>query len=84
MNSGRFVLTQLLDLVRRETLDKLVERYNADSRGRHFGCRQQFIAMAFAQLTWREELRDIADCLNARPSARYLRWTPKIGPADKL
>lgn len=71
MNSGRFVLTQLLDLVHRETLDRLVERYNADSRVRHFGCRQQFIAMAFAQLTWREGLRDIADCLNARPSARY-------------
>lgn len=71
MNSGRFVLTQLLDLVHRETLDRLVERYNADSRVRHFGCRQQFIAMAFAQLTWREGLRDIADCLNARPSTRY-------------
>lgn len=71
MNSGRFVLTQLLDLIHRETLDRIVDRYNANSRVRHFGCRQQFIAMAFAQLTWREGLRDIADCLNARPSTRY-------------
>jgi len=71
MNSGRFVLSQLLDLVHRETLDRLVERYDAESRVRHFGCRQQLICMAFAQLTWREGLRDIADCLNARPSARY-------------
>ncbi|MDX2186606.1 MAG: IS4 family transposase [Opitutaceae bacterium] len=71
MNSGRFVLSQILDLVHRETLDRLVERYNAESRVRHFGCRQQLIAMAFAQLTWREGLRDIADCLNARPSTRY-------------
>jgi hypothetical protein len=71
MNSGRFILSQLLDLVHRQTLDRLVERYNAESRVRHFGCRQQFIAMAFAQLTWREGLRDIADCLNARPGARY-------------
>ena len=71
MNSGRFVFTQLLDLIHRQTLDRLVERYNAESRVRHFGCRQQFIAMAFAQLTWREGLRDIADCLNARPSTRY-------------
>jgi len=71
MNSGRFVLSQVLDLIHRQTLDRLVERYDAESRVRHFGCRQQFICMAFAQLTWREGLRDIADCLNARPHARY-------------
>jgi hypothetical protein len=71
MNSGRFILSQLLDLVHRETLDRLVTRYDAESRVRHFGARQQLICMAFAQLTWREGLRDIADCLNARPAARY-------------
>jgi len=71
MNSGRFVLTQLLDLIHRQALDRLVERYNAESRVRHFGCRQQLICMAFAQLTWREGLRDIAECLNARPHIRY-------------
>lgn len=71
MNSGRFVLSQLLDLIDRKTLSRLVDRYDAESRVRHFGCRQQLICMAFAQLTWREGLRDIADCLNARPSARY-------------
>ena len=71
MNSGRFVLSQLLDLIHRQTLDRLVDRYDAASRVRHFGCRQQLIAMAFAQLTWREGLRDIADCLNARPAARF-------------
>ena len=71
MNSGRYVLSQVLDLVHRQTLDRLVERYGAESRMRHFGCRQQLICMAFAQLTWREGLRDIATCLNAKPEARY-------------
>ena len=71
MNSGRFVLSQVLDLIHRQTLDRLVERYAAESRVRHFGCRQQFICMAFAQLTWREGLRDIATCLNAKPEALY-------------
>ena len=71
MNSGRFVLTQILDLVHRQTLDRLVTRYDAESRVKHFGCRQQLICMAFAQLTWREGLRDIAECLNARPGTRY-------------
>ncbi len=71
MNSGRYVLSQLLDLVDRKTLSRLVERYDAESRVRHFGCRQQLICMAFAQLTWREGLRDIAECLNARPDTLY-------------
>jgi len=71
MNSGRYVLSQILDLVHWQTLFRLVKRYDAESRVRHFGCRQQFICMAFAQLTWREGLRDIADCLNAHPSTRY-------------
>jgi Transposase DDE domain/Domain of unknown function (DUF4372) len=71
MNSGRHVLSQVLDLVDRKMLSRLVERYDAQSRVRHFGCRQQFICMAFAQLTWREGLRDIATCLNAKPEALY-------------
>ena len=71
MNSGRYILSQVLDLVDRKTLTRLVERYDAESRVRHFGCRQQLICMAFAQLTWREGLRDIATCLNAKPEALY-------------
>jgi hypothetical protein len=71
MNSGRYILSQVLDLVHRQTLDRLVERYDAESRVRHFGCRQQLICMAFAQLTWREGLRDIEACLNATPEALY-------------
>lgn len=71
MNPGRFVLSQILDLVHRQTLDRLVKSYDAESRVRHFGCRQQLICMVFAQLTWREGLRDIATCLNARPSTLH-------------
>ena len=71
MNSGRYILSQILDLVHWQTLSRLVERYDAESRVRHFGCRQQLICMVFAQLTWREGLRDIAECLNARPATLY-------------
>lgn len=71
MNTGRFILSQVLDLVHWQTLARLVDKYNAQCKVRHFGCRQQLICMAFAQLTWREGLRDIADCLNAKPSALY-------------
>jgi hypothetical protein len=67
MNSGRYALTQVLDLVERKTLTRLAERYNI--RTRHFGCRQQLICMGFAQLTWRESLREIEECLNAKGAA---------------
>ena len=70
MNSGRYVITQVLDLIHRQALDRLAERYNI--RTRHFCCRQQLICMGFAQLTWRESLRDIEECLNAKgPAALY-------------
>jgi hypothetical protein len=71
MNSGRYVLAQVLDLIHWETLRRLVQRYDAEARVKHFGCRQQLICMAFAQLTWREGLRDIATCLNAKTAALY-------------
>lgn len=71
MNTGRYVLSQILELVHWQSLSRLVERYNAESRVKHFGCRQQLICMAFAQLTWREGLRDIVTCLNARTEALY-------------
>ena len=71
MSSGRYILSQVLDLVDRKSLSRLVQRYDAESKVRHFGCRQQLICMAFAQLTWREGLCDIATCLNARSEALY-------------
>ena len=45
MNSGRFVLSQVLDQVHRQALERCAQRYNANDRVRHFGCRQQFTAM---------------------------------------
>ena len=71
MSSGRHVLAQVLDFVHRETLSRLVSKYSAESKVRHFGVRQQLICMAFAQLTWRNGLRDIEACLNSKPEALY-------------
>ena len=71
MNTGRYVLSQLLDLVHWQTLSRLVAKYEAGSKHRHFGFRQQFICMVFAQMTSRDGLRDISTCLNARPETLY-------------
>lgn len=79
MNTGRFVISQVLDLIHRQTLDRIVMRYEPKTTARHFGFRQQFICMVFAQLTSRDGLRDIATCLNARPETLYhLGFTEKV------
>jgi hypothetical protein len=71
MNSGRFILSQVLDLVHRQTLDRIVKRYEPKISVRHFGFRQQLTCMVFAQMTSRDGLRDIATCLNARTETLY-------------
>jgi len=71
MNSGRFILSQVLDLIHRQTLDRIVKRYKPKFSVRHFGFRQQLTCMVFAQMTSRDGLRDITTCLNARPETLY-------------
>lgn len=71
MNAGRYILSQILDLVHWQTLARLAAKYEPDSRHRHFGFRQQFTCMVFAQMTSRDGLRDITTCLNARPETLY-------------
>jgi hypothetical protein len=60
---GQIVLAQLMDFLPRREFHACVERYRGDYRQRTFSCRDQFLAMAFAQLTFRESLRDITTCL---------------------
>ena len=79
MNAGRYILSQILDLVHWQTLSRLVSKYEPNTAARHFGFRQQFICMVFAQLTSRDGLRDIATCLSARPETLYhLGFTGKV------
>ena len=68
---GRFVFSQIIEMVHRQLFARCVQRYKGDHRVRHFSCREQFLSLAFAQLTGRESLRDIEVCLNARPERRY-------------
>ena len=71
MYNGRLVFSQLLDFVPRVEFDRCVERYQGNYKMRSFSCRDQFIAMAFAQLTGRESLRDIEACLRALENKLY-------------
>jgi hypothetical protein len=65
MNAGRTIFSQLIAFASSKDFQKCVARYRGDANHRGFSCWDQFLAMAFAQLTYRESLRDIEACLRA-------------------
>src|SRR6202163_281484 len=71
MNLGRTVFAQLLDYLPAYEFQKCVSRYRGDSHLRGFSCLDQLLAMAFAQLTYRESLRDIEACLRSMSGKLY-------------
>ena len=71
MNTGKTLFAQLMDFLPWTTFSRIVGRYGGDRGVRGFKCTEQFRAMAFAQLTWRESLRDIEVCLSAQSSNLY-------------
>jgi transposase len=71
MNAGRTVFSQLIEHAPGKEFQKCVTRYRGDSHPRGFSCWDQYLAMAFAQLTYRESLRDIEACLRAMGAKLY-------------
>src|SRR5258708_4639318 len=71
MNLGRTVFSQLISHLPDREFRRSVERYRGDYRLRGFSCWDQFLCMAFAQLTYRESLRDIEACLRSSPHKLY-------------
>jgi hypothetical protein len=65
MNSGKTIFAQLMDFLPVHEFRKCVKRYNGDYKVQSFSCLDQFLCLAFAQLTYRESLRDIEACLRA-------------------
>lgn len=80
MYDGQIVFAQLMAFVPRRPFDTCVRRYHGQRRVRRFCCRDQFLCMAFAQLTGRESLRDIETCLRAMgPSVTLHRRREHFG-----
>lgn len=71
MNQGQTILSQIMDYIPRHSFYSCVNKYHGDYRVRTFTCWEQFIVMAFAQLTYRESLRDIETCLRAMQNKLY-------------
>jgi transposase len=65
MDPGKLVFAQLMEFLPRHDFNTCVQRYGGDRRPRGFSCRDQFLCLAFAQLTFRESLRDIETCLRS-------------------
>ncbi len=86
MQEGRSVFSQVLDFLPRYEFSKCVARYEGDKHVRRLSCYTQFQIMSFAQLTWRESLRDIETCLKAIGSKLYhtgiRRHVPRSTLAD--
>lgn len=71
MNTGKTVLSQLMDFLPIKEFRRCVERYNGNHHIRSFSCWDQFLCMAFAQLSYRESLRDIESCLRSMKNKLY-------------
>ena len=71
MNVGKTLFAQLMEFVPWTSFSRIVQRYGGDAGVRRLSCAEQFRVMAFAQLTWRESLRDIEVTLSANASKLY-------------
>lgn len=71
MNTGKTVFAQILEHLPRYEFDKYAKKYKGNHRVRKFSCYDQFLCLAFAQITYRESLRDIETCLNSHHEKLY-------------
>jgi len=80
MNLGRTVFAQLLDYLPSYQFQVCVDRYQGNRYVKNFSCWDQFLCLVFAQLTYRESLRDIEACLRTQQSKLYhMGWRGRIG-----
>ena len=79
MYSGKYLFAQLMDCLPKRDFDRCVLKYKGNYRIRRFSCFDQFLCMAFAQLTFRDSLRDIETCLNSvKPKLYHLGFRGNI------
>ena len=71
MNHGKYVFAQLFEFLPKYEFDKCVVRYGGHYKNKGFTCWIQFLAMSFGQLTFRQSLRDIVNCLSAHHRKLY-------------
>ena len=83
MNAGKTIFSQVMDFLPLHEFRQCVHRYQGDYKTKSFSCLDQFLCMGFAQMTYRESLRDIETCLRSMQSKQsrpfissFNIWTP--------
>src|SRR3989338_9146582 len=71
MNTGKTMFAQVMEFLPWKQFDRIVSRYNGDKGAKSLSCSEQFRILAFAQLTYRESLRDIETCLAVQSKKLY-------------
>jgi hypothetical protein len=71
MNQGKTIFSQIMSFIPKNIFDDLVSEYKGNYRCKTFSCWDQFLCLAFAQLTFRESLRDIEVCLRSNSEKLY-------------
>lgn len=71
MNKGQSIFSQIMDFLPLKSFQHCVKKYHGNYKVKSFTCLDQFYSMSFAQLTYRESLRDIESCLRSQPNQLY-------------
>ena len=71
MNNGKYIFSQVVDVLPRRTFDRIVEKYDGNKYVRHFTCWNQMLCMIFGQLTYRDSLRDLSVIIEAHKKKSY-------------
>jgi len=78
MFQGKFIFSQIASVVPKYEFDKIVKQFQGNYSSRNFKCWSQFFCMMFGQLTYRESIRDIINCLKAHQSKVYHLGITKV------
>lgn len=84
MNKGQYVFSQLISFVPKYEFNKYADRYNGNYRTKDFKCWSQFLCMLFGQLTYRESISDIINCLSAHKNKVYHLGIKKLVAVSSL
>lgn len=90
MYQGKYVFSQIMEMIVRYQFNQCAARYRGEYWVKHFSCWDQFLALAFGQLSFRESLRDIVVCLNAHREKLYhlgfrsVVYLPTLAKANEL
>jgi hypothetical protein len=84
MNVGNYIFTEVMAYLPRRSFTECINRYNGERYRKRLSCRDQFLSLAFGQLSYRESLHDIVACLSAHHSKLYHLGFRSVGTVSSI